>query len=96
MSLIGTHPARDFQAARGGFDRILNWWTGELARIVGVSPTAVSKACRGILKQAVRSGRILVDHPATQHYMTSRDVAERRRVAQGNQRRHRPAGPASG
>ena len=33
----------------------------ELARYLGVSPSAVTHACRGMLKPALRSGRILVD-----------------------------------
>lgn len=62
----------------------------ELARIVGVSPAAITNACRGILRQALWSGRILVDHPATQRYMGSREMAERRRIAQANQRSAHP------
>ena len=61
----------------------------ELARLVGVSPAAITNACRGILKQAVWSGRILVDHPATQRYVGGREMAERRRIAQANQRASR-------
>ena len=67
----------------------------ELARLVGVSPAAITNACRGVLKQALWSGRILVDHPATRRYVGSREIAERRRIAQANQRVRCPPGSPS-
>lgn len=58
----------------------------ELARYLGVSPAAITKACRGPLRFALRDGRILPGHPATRRYMSDPGVASRRKMAQAKQR----------
>jgi hypothetical protein len=42
----------------------------ELARRAGVSPTAITKACRRSLAGAVRGKKVDLDHPAVREYLS--------------------------
>jgi hypothetical protein len=43
----------------------------DLARLRGVSPAAITKACRGVLAPACKGDRVDVDHPAAKAYLAS-------------------------
>ncbi len=44
----------------------------EFARLAGVSPAAITKACRGLLKAARVGNRVHVDHPAAEAYLAGK------------------------
>lgn len=46
----------------------------ELARRAGVSRAAITKACRGPLREAVASNGVALDHPAVVAYLGRRNA----------------------
>jgi hypothetical protein len=63
----------------------------DFARLAGVSASAIGKACKNELADAVASGKIDKSHKAAKSYLKKREAAEAPSIAEGLDDRHNEA-----